>query len=445
MHQIGVVGLSCRHAGVDEVARLSIAKADLPARLPSLRRALGVAELLYLGTCNRVELLFATADGTSAGDLRQNALEQLSAEAAPPGRAPRLLRAWAGESAIEHLLLLSCGLDSAQAGEREIAAQLREAWETARAAGTSGPLLDRLVGEALGMAARVQRRQAGVRAPSLADLAAARILKHLDGAPPEVALIGVSPMTRRCGLALHQAGVPLLVVNRTLSAAEEFASEVSGRALSLDAFRDRPLPVGALVLAAGGGAMLDERVLREIVDGRTPQARAVLAIDFGVPPNVDPGAARRAGLSRMGMDELVQAVQEQRMTELLRLAPVRAAIDDQLTRLRAEMATRVIGPRLAELRTAFEQIAAKEAGRALGTELQALDAGQREAVLRLAERVAHSLAHLPIAGLRAAASQGTPDVLDAFFREARPHRRTHPQAPTPPDTPQKTNPLPYPP
>ena len=133
------------------------------------------------------------------------------------------------------------------------------------------------------------------------------------------------------------------------------------------------------------------------------------------------------------------------MTELLRLAPVRAAIDDQLTRLRAEMATRVIGPRLAELRTAFEQIAAKEAGRALGTELQALDAGQREAVLRLAERVAHSLAHLPIAGLRAAASQGTPDVLDAFFREARPHRRTHPQAPTPPDTPQKTNPLPYPP
>ena len=36
-------------------------------------------------------------------------------------------------------------------------------------------------------------------------------------APAPVALIGVSPMTRRCGLTLHRAGVPLLIVNRTLA------------------------------------------------------------------------------------------------------------------------------------------------------------------------------------------------------------------------------------
>lgn len=436
MHQIGVVGLSYRHAGVDEVARLSIAKADLPARLPGLREALGVAELLYVGTCNRVELLFATADGAPAGDLRQSALEQLSGQAAPPERAPRLLRAWAGEAAIEHLLLLACGLDSAQAGEREIAAQLREAWEAARAAGTCGPMLDRLVGEALGMAGRMQRRQAGVRPPSLADLAAERVLKHLGGSPAPVALVGVSPMTRRCGLALHQAGIPLLVVNRTLSVAEEFAASVSGQTMSLEEFRARPAPVAALALAAGGGSVLDEHTLRRLSEGvRAYKSTLLLAIDFGVPPNVDPDAARRTGISRLGMDELVQAVQERRMAELMRLAPVRAAIDDQLTRLRTEMATRAIGPRLAELRTAFEQIAADEADRALDTELHTLDAGQREAVLRLAERLAHSLAHLPIAGLRAAASQSTPDVLDAFFREARPHRRGRAHSAEPPDSP----------
>ncbi len=62
MHQVGVVGLSYRHAGIDEVARLSIPKADLESRLRSLRAALGVSELLYLGTCNRIELLFATPD-----------------------------------------------------------------------------------------------------------------------------------------------------------------------------------------------------------------------------------------------------------------------------------------------------------------------------------------------------------------------------------------------
>ena len=429
MHQIGVVGLSYRHAGIDDVARLSIPKADLEARLPRLREALGVAELLYLGTCNRVELLFATHDGEPAGDLRGPALEQLSGSRSSAGQAARLLRAWAGESALEHVLLLACGLDSAQAGEREIAAQLRAAWEAARAAGTSGPLLDRLLGEALGMAIRVQRLQAGTSAASLADLAAARVLDHLSGSSGTVALIGISPMTRRCGLALHRAGVPLLIVNRTLAPAADYAASVCGRAVPLEQFRQEPEAVAALVLAAGGGeAVLDGPSLRLLAEAvRHAQqtrsdprrAHAPLAVDFGVPPNVDPEEASLAGIARVGMSDLVEEVQQQRVTELLRLAPVRAAIDERLARLRDEMATRAIGPRLAELRGAFERIAAEERDRALAEELRGLTADQRDAVEQLTTRLAHRLAHLPISGLRAAAAHASPDVIDAFFREAR--------------------------
>ncbi len=417
MHQIGVVGLSYRNAGIDEVARLSIAKGDLETRLPALREALGVSELLYLGTCNRVEILFATHDDEPAGDLREPALEQLTGARSPPGQASRLLRAWTGESALEHVLLLACGLESAQAGEREIAAQLRAAWEAARAAGTSGPTLDRVVGEALGMANRVRRLQAG-HAPSLADLAAARVLEHLAGSPKAVALVGVSPMTRRCGLALHRAGVPLLIVNRSLAPAVELAASVCGRALALDQFRAQPEAVGALVLAAGGGEpVLDRRTLElmaTMAPGDTP-----LAIDFGVPPNVDPEEARRAGLVRIGMGELVQEVQERRVTELLRLAPVRAAIDERLARLREEMATRAIGPRLAQLRGTFERIAADELERALTAELRGLTEDQREAVRNVTSRLARRLAHLPISGMRAAAAHASPDVIDAFFEQAR--------------------------
>ncbi|HVC31631.1 MAG TPA: hypothetical protein VND24_10625 [Steroidobacteraceae bacterium] len=441
MHQIGVVGLSYRHAGIDDVARLSIPRADLGARLPSLRRALGVSELVYLGTCNRVELLFAAREGEPAGDLRAPALEQLTGRPSPQGHASRLLRAWAGESALEHVLLLACGLDSAQAGEREIAAQLRGAWEAARAAGTSGPLLDRLMGEALGMANRVQRLQAGQGASSLADLAAARVLDHLDGGTGTVALVGVSPMTRRCGLALHRAGVPLLIVNRTLAPAAELAARVAGRAVALEQFRERPEAVAALILAAGGGEpVLDGRALHLLAETlRPPQAlpellapRAPLAVDFGVPPNIDPEEAVRAGITRVGMSDLVQEVQQRRVTELLRLAPVRAAIDERLARLCDDMATRAIGPHLAQLRGSFERIAADELERALGQELRGLPADQREAVQRLTSRLAHRLAHVPIAGMRAAAAHASPDVIDAFFREARLHRapRSAPAGPS---------------
>jgi glutamyl-tRNA reductase len=416
MHQIGVVGLSYRHAGVDEIARFSVPRSEVAARLETLAAKLGAAEALYVGTCNRVELLYATRDGSPAGDAREAVFRILSGREPQPGEAARLLRAWTGEAAVEHLFLVACGLDSAQTGEHEIASQLRIAWEDARAARACGPLLDRVLGEALGMSRRV-RRLAGARVPSLGDLAAERVLEHLRGAPRRVTLLGISAMTRRCAARLHEARVPLLIVNRTIESAAELARSVAGEWLSLDDFRSLPEPTGALVLAAGGGQpLLDDSVLARL---KCPGTAAALIIDFGVPPNVEPEAARRAGLPRLGMDELIAAAQGQRLTQLVRLAPVRAAIDERLARLRAELATRAIGGRLAGLKGDFEQIAALEVERALRRELRTLDARERAQLQRLASGLARRLAHLPLAGLRAAAVHAGPDAVEAFFNAAK--------------------------
>jgi glutamyl-tRNA reductase len=447
MHQIGVVGLSYRHAGVDEVARFAVPRTEVPARLPALRALLKASEILYVGTCNRVEVLYSTEDGSPAGDSRQEVFRILAGREPGPGEAARILRAWAGEAAVEHLFLVACGLDSAQAGEHEIAAQLRGAWEDSRAARTCGPILDRLVGEALGMARSMRRLAAGVHAPSLAELAADRVLQHLGGrtegalreialiepgeraalnktrnfaGTPPVALLGVSPMTRRCAAILHEAKVPLVIVNRTLQAAEDLAASVSGEWLSLEDFRRLPPAVSAVVLAAGGESLLDAAALERL---KAAASRLPLLIDFGVPPNVDPDTARRAGVSRVGMHDLIEAAQGRRLAQLVRLAPVRAAIDERLARLRTELALRAIGPRLAELRQTFEEIAAAEVARALRGQLRTLDARERAQLERIAATLAHRLAHLPLAGLRAAAVHASSEAVEAFFEGARALRR----------------------
>src|SRR5258707_5141 len=127
MHQIGVVGLSYRHAGVDQVARFAVPRTEVPARLPALRTLLKAAEILYVGTCNRVEVVYATDNGTAAGDCRQDVFRILTGRDPQPGEATRILRAWTGEAAVEHLLLPARGLDSPQPGDAGIAAQLRGA------------------------------------------------------------------------------------------------------------------------------------------------------------------------------------------------------------------------------------------------------------------------------------------------------------------------------
>src|SRR4029077_1809310 len=114
---------------------------------------------------------------------------------------------------------------------------------------------------------------------------------------------------------------------------EELATTVGGEALGLEQFRAQPPALYAVVLAAGGGEpVLDAPALAAL---KASSPAAPLLVDFGVPPNVDPAAAQRAGLARIGMSDLIEAAQGRRLAELVRLAPVRAAIDERLVRLRS--------------------------------------------------------------------------------------------------------------
>jgi glutamyl-tRNA reductase len=417
MHRIGIVGVSYRHASAGQVAQFAVPKDALAHRLGVLREALQGAEVLYLSTCNRVEIIYATAD--TATDRRADVFRALTGREPKPGEATAALRAWTGEAAVEHLLLVACGMDSAQAGEQEIYVQLRAAWQAAREAQVSGPLLDRILSEAMNMA-RHAHRLTTHDAPSLADLAVGRVMQHLDGRTAVVGLVGVSPMTRRCGLRLRERGVAVTVINRSFDAAQELAAELGGAALALAAFRHDPAAPGCAALVCASGAtepVIDRAVLVKLAGARP------LLVDFGLPPNVDVDAARVLNFTRVGMDDLVQTARDSRVEHLLRLAPVRAAIDSHLARLRSELAARAIGPQLAQLRDDFERITAGEVERLLREVLLDLDDSQRHRLSGWGRTLAHRLAHLPLSGLRAAAEHAGPEVTDAFFREARLSRK----------------------
>jgi glutamyl-tRNA reductase len=419
MHRFGIVGVSYRHASAGQVAQFAVPKDALAHRLAVLREALHGAEVLYLSTCNRVEVIYATAE--PATDRRADIFRALTGREPAQGEATGALRAWTGEAAVEHLLLVACGMDSAQAGEQEIYVQLRAAWQAAREAQVSGPLLDRILSEAMNMA-RVAHRIATHDAPSLADLAVGRVLQHLKGhaGPTAVGLVGVSPMTRRCGLRLRERGVAVTVINRTFDSAQELATELGATAVALDDYRRDPAAhaCAALVCASGASEPVIDRPLLVKLARHRP-----LLMDFGLPPNVDVDAARLLDFTRVGMDELVQTARDGRVEHLLRLAPVRAAIDSHLARLRSELAARAIGPQLARLRDDFERITAGEVDRLLRDTLTDLDESQRLRLSGWGRTLAHRLAHLPLSGLRAAAEHAGPEVTDAFFEGARLSRK----------------------
>lgn len=421
MHRVGVVGISWRSQRSGLINEMTIARDDRAERLPRLAAEIGARELVYLATCNRVEVTFASDGDVPLGVMRRRVFGALTGRTPASGEAEHALRAWQGEGALEHLLLLAAGLDSARIGENEIAVQLRDATETSRKAGLLGAHLDPVFTEAFRVAKRVRPLTEGrVGAVSLADVAARLAHDHLERRPGTVALVGISPMTTQSARQLARMGHPVLVVNRTVEKAEALAAEVGGSACSLEHFRQTPAVVSVLILAAGGTDPILRRADLERLAARASSGEAPLIIDLGVPPNVLPEDAAAADVPRLGIEAVIESSADDRERTRMEFAEARAVVDAALEDVRRAAAERLVGPMIGELRRRYRRTALDGEQRLVDKELSGLGDAEREAVTRWAETLSRRFAHLPAVGLRELAFRAGPSAVAAFLEGADP-------------------------
>lgn len=417
MDRVGLVSVSWRQGGAVAIERFTTPTEQHDELVARLFHDAGLEEVVYVATCNRIEVVFVGDSDTPLGAYRPILYQALTGQQAEPGQAERALRAWIGEGAAEHLLLVTAGLDSARVGETEIAGQVRRGYDRSRRLGTTGPRLELLFEEALRLARQVHLGS-GVSqgSGSLAVLAVKHLKRRLARAAGPVALIGVSDMTRRAAEQLGQDGQPLLMINRTREKAVALARRHGGEARSLSEFRERPDPVEAILLATGSSRPILSRSDLERIAARTPSGRPPLVVDLCIPPNVAADVAASAGVPRIGMDEILDEAQHNRQQRLVKMADARQMVDEALLGLRRRIADRVLSPVLAAVQQRFRETALKGVDRLFARELACLGATEREAVVRWAETLARRFAHLPARGLRGVAYENGNDAVAAFLR-----------------------------
>ena len=422
LDELGIVGISWRQVGSEALADYSLAAESRDACLGAFARAEGLAELAYVETCNRVEIVFAGKPET--GDLRVPALELLTGVEPSPGEAERTLKAWRGEGACEHLFLVAAGLDSAAVGEVEIAGQVRLARDRAEAAGLCGPRLSLLFEEAGRIAAAVRDgTRLGEGSVSLAEVAMSHVRRRLARTPGTVALIGISAMTERAALSLAKAQVPFLVVNRTPDNARALARRFDVANISLADFRQSPPPVEVVLSATGSPEpVVDAQTLARLVGVTASGGEPPLAIDMAVPADIDADASRELGVVRIGMDEIVHEAESNREARLLAAADARALVDEALPRLRDKVVDRVYGPLFGALQKHYQETAAVAVQR-LARDLGELDDETRGRIDVWAGSLARRMAHLPTVGLKGLMRYGPEGSLDAFLQGLDPARR----------------------
>lgn len=416
LEDLSVVGISWRHNGSEGLERYALDEDQLAETLRDFADRAGLAELAYLATCNRVELIFARTAATPSRDLRPLVYELLTGSAAAPGDAERTLKAWQGEGACEHLFLVAAGLDSAAVGEVEIAGQVRRCHELALQSRLSGPRLELLFEEALKIAA-VVRGETGLSTGrvSLAEVAVTHIRERLGRTKGKVALVGVSPMTERAAQSLAKAEIPLIFVNRTADKAAACAAAYGAEHLSLAEFQNDPPAVEAVLSSTGADEVLLGKSVLERLATRTPSGQPPLLIDMAIPADIDPEACAQLNIERIGMDRITLEAETNREARLIEAAQARELVDHALLRLHDRFAERVYGPLFGTLQRRYRHTAQEGVQRLLKKELKGLGAEEREAIETWTEVLARRFAHIPCLGLRGLLYNGPDGSLDAFL------------------------------
>ncbi len=417
MDRLGIIGAAWRQVTTQGLEKFMMPVEQQAERLPQLKQALDVEELIFLSTCNRVEILFARGQANrqaSLEELRRRAYRELVGDEPAAGEAERSLRVWAGEGALEHLMMVACGLDSAQLGEREIRGQLRDSHRRAKELELSGPILEWTVEHALRLARRIeQQTELSSGRVSLAGIGFESLQSHVEEHPGTIAIVGVSAMTERCGEWLLDDDVPCVVVNRSEERGRALAERLGVPYRRLDRFRQAPEPCTAVVTATGAtDPIFCEAELRRLIgaSGRPP-----LVVDFGLPPDADAAAAASLGVPHLDMEEISSRAARSRDQRQADLAVAREHVDLALLELRREAGERALAPVLKELTGRYRQTAEDGVDRLLRRQLRHLDEDQRRALQDFAHGLAKRFAHVPVVGLRALAGTQGLEAVDTFL------------------------------
>jgi glutamyl-tRNA reductase len=203
-------------------------------------------------------------------------------------------------------------------------------------------------------------------------------------------------------LALAGAGVrEIVVANRTASRADELATRVGGRAITLDEIPDSLLACDVLLASTGAQDLLVERsAIEAIMEARA--GRALLVVDIGVPRNIDPGAGEVFGVTLLDIDDL-RAFGEQSLAQRRQeIGHVREIIAEELDRHRFERTAREAAPIITSLRAHADDVRTAELERHRA-KLDALDPAARDTVEQLTRGIVNKLLHEPTVRMKDAA------------------------------------------
>ncbi|MCU1259750.1 MAG: glutamyl-tRNA reductase [Bryobacterales bacterium] len=409
-----LTGVNHKTAPVEVRERLAFSDTAIPTALDALKNGNGIAEVLILSTCNRVEITVAAQDDADP----QAAIDSFLVEArriSSHSLGPQLYR-FEGREAIQHLFRVAASLDAMVVGEPQILGQMKSAYALSKSAGVMNGLLESVMSRAFSVAKRV-RSETGIGQMAVSvSYAAVELARKIFGTLTNrtVMLVGSGKMSELAARHLRRSGAShIFVTNRTHSRAEEMARLFDGTVVDYLRFTSM-LPEVDIVITSSGAPhyILTKEEMQRAIGVR--KNKPMFLIDIAVPRNIEPAVNKVDNVFLYDIDDL-QGVVNSNLAERQKEAQrAEGIVAEEVDRMLARLKVQEVAPTIVTLQEHWEQIRAMETAKFL-RKPGAFTGEQLEAVDALTRSIVNKLAHAPISELRrqAAHPEGA-HVIDAL-------------------------------
>jgi glutamyl-tRNA reductase len=385
-------------------------------------RCPGVEEHVALTTCYRVELYAYLSGGVD--EARD---ELISVLAGTHGVERSLLTdhlyVHAGEDVARHLCRVAAGLDSLVLGEAEILGQVGDAFDEARAAATTGPVLALLFRTAVSAGRRARSETAIGANPATASSMALALAEGVLGDLREqrVLVVGAGRIALQTLKAARGRGVTdAAVANRTRERAEEAAASFEAQSFGIQSFGltelESALAWADVVVSATSSEapVVSTEVVHAAMSGRDD--RALVLVDLAVPADVERSAGAIPGVRLFDVDDLRAGLDDAIGSRLREVPSVEAIVEDEVAGFERRYRELEVEPLVASIRRQAEEIRRREVDKTL-RDLGDVDPETAERIEHFSRALVKKLLHEPTVRLRARAGAGEADEAAAAIRE----------------------------
>jgi glutamyl-tRNA reductase len=396
-----LIGVNHNSAPVEVRERLALPDSRLADACKRLTEQPGVEEGMILSTCNRVEVLARTVNGTA--DLRGFIGQFFQLD---PAELDGYFYEYREQDMVRHVFRVTSSLDSMVVGEPQILGQVKEAYAVARAVGSVNSQLDSLLTRAFAVAKRVRTETAvGSSAVSVASVAvelAKKIFGSLQG--KNVYLVGAGKMSELAARHLLAHGAAsIFVANRTYDRAVQLARKFTGKAILFEQLYETCDRADIVITSTGAPFAIFRREHGELFLSRR-RNRPMFFIDIAVPRDVDPEMNKLDGIFVYDIDDLQQAVSAHVADRKKEAERAEAIVANEVERFQARLQTLEVVPTIVSLQDHLETIRQAEIDRVRGR-LGELSPDQELAVDALTKGIINKIMHTPITTLKTAARE----------------------------------------